>query len=88
MRIKKNPEVLSALLDQEWCLFVPSTSNYLNLNSTGSFLWELLEDTDDFNLIVKKVFENYDISIEDCKEKVKSFFYYAEKKKILNIKTS
>ena len=49
MIIKKNPEVCSALLDKDWCLFIPSTASYINLNSTGSFLWELLEETDDLD---------------------------------------
>ena len=86
MIIKKNPEVCSALLDKDWCLFIPSTASYINLNSTGSFLWELLEETDDLDIIVEKVFENYDISIEKCKEKLIEFFEQAETKKIVNIK--
>ena len=85
MLIKKNPEIFSALLDKDWCLFIPSTASYLNLNSTGSFLWELLEETEDFNMIVEKVLENYNISIEDCREKLKKFFEYAENQKIVNI---
>ena len=86
MIIKKNPEVCSALLDKDWCLFIPSTASYINLNSTGSFLWELLEETDDLDILVEKVFENYDISIEKCKEKLIEFFKNAETKKIVNIK--
>lgn len=86
MNIKKNPEIISAVLDEDYCLFVPSTANYLNLNGTGSFLWELLEETDDFNTIVDRVIETYNISTEDCIEKLKKFFNYAETKKLVNIK--
>ena len=85
MNIKKNPEIISAVLDKDYCLFIPSTAKYLNLNSTGSFLWELLEETDDFNLIVEKVLETYNISIEECKENLKKFFDYAKTKNLVSI---
>ena len=85
MNIKKNPEIISAVLDEDYCLFIPSTAMYLNLNSTGSFLWELLEETDDFNKIVEKVIETYNITVEDCREKLKKFFDYAETQKLVNI---
>ena len=85
MLIRKNPEIFAALLDNDWCIFIPSTASYLNLNSTGSFLWELLEETDDFNIIVERVLETYNISIEDCKEKLKNFFEHAETQKIVHI---
>ena len=44
MVIVRNPEVCAAELDGEICLFEPVKAEYLNLNSTGSAIWNLLEE--------------------------------------------
>ena len=43
MLIARNPEVCAAELDGEICLFEPVRAEYLNLNATGSVIWNLLE---------------------------------------------
>ena len=43
MLIVRNPQVCAAELDGEICLFEPVQAEYFNLNSTGSAIWNLLE---------------------------------------------
>lgn len=43
MTLSRNPSICAAELDGEICLFHPTNAEYLNLNATGSAIWNLLE---------------------------------------------
>ena len=43
MLFQQNKDIYSSEIDSEVCLFNPKTAEYLSLNETASFLWELLE---------------------------------------------
>ena len=43
MPLSRNPEICAAELDGEMCLFNPEQAEYLNLNGTGSSIWNLLD---------------------------------------------
>ena len=43
MPLQRNPVICAAELDGEVCLFHPERAEYLNLNGSGSAIWNLLE---------------------------------------------
>ena len=49
MRYVRNQEVSSATLDDEVCMFESAKSKYYNLNKTGTFIWEILDNPKTFN---------------------------------------
>ena len=65
--------VCAALLDEEVCLFDLNSAQYLNLNSTGSAIWDLLEEPTELEQIVDALVAKYSIDRHQCLEDTKSF---------------
>ena len=79
MILKKNPSVIYSNLDSEVCLFNPNSGEYLNLNSTGSLIWDLLDKFSSFNSISKKLLEIFDTKEETIIYEFKNFINDSEK---------
>ena len=52
MKLKKNEAVISEVLDGEICIFNPKNANYINLNSTATKIWKLLDSIEELNEII------------------------------------
>ncbi|MBO8240569.1 PqqD family protein [Prochlorococcus marinus XMU1412] len=68
MKLKKNPKLVSEVLDEEICLFNPKNAKYINLNSTGSIIWGLLDtskEVDEIIKIMKKGYKDKNTNIEN-----------------------
>jgi hypothetical protein len=59
MLIARNPEVCAAELDGEICLFEPVKAEYLNLNATGSAIWNLLEQPTEVEQLLTALQSSY-----------------------------
>lgn len=67
MKLTKNDSVISEILDGEICIFNPKNAEYINLNSTGTRIWELLDSLKDINEIIqilKTEYKDQDLNIE------------------------
>ena len=73
MLLSRNMAVCAAMLDGEICLFDPDNAQYLNLNSTGSAIWELLEEPMELEQIVDNLITKYSIERNKCLEETKLF---------------
>lgn len=73
MTLSRNIAVCAALLDGEICLFDPENAHYLNLNSTGSAIWELLEEPMELEQLVDKLVARYSIEKNKCLVETKLF---------------
>ena len=65
------------------CLFNPKTAEYLSLNETASFLWELLEKKVNLEYLFKKVKESYEIKSDSYQKTISSFIEMALKKSLI-----
>ena len=68
MKLKKNDEVISEILDGEICIFNPKNANYINLNSTATRIWELLDSLEEVDKIINKLkseFPDQNLVVED-----------------------
>ena len=83
MLIVRNPEVCAAELDGEICLFEPIKAEYLNLNSTGSVIWNLLEEPTELNHLVEALQSRYDVDLETCRQQTEAFLGEALKRGML-----
>ena len=73
MVIVRNPEVCAAELDGEICLFEPVKAEYLNLNSTGSAIWNLLEEPTELDHLLEALQNRYDVDLDTCRLQTEAF---------------
>ena len=83
MRYVRNKEVSSATLDDEICMFESAKSKYYNLNKTGTFIWEILDNPKTFNECIDSISKSFEIQNIDFREQLRSFLIDAVEKKII-----
>ena len=81
--IHRHPAACPAELDGEVCLFQPETAEYLNLNSTGSAIWNLLETPADLDGLVVQLLQLYQVDEADCRQDTETFLAAALERGIL-----
>ena len=84
MKFKRDTNVAFAKIDNEICIFSPINAEYLSLNETGTYIWEILETPLNFEDIVEKLAQKFDINKDICREETKKFLQEAKNKEILN----
>ena len=83
MFLARNTEVCAAELDGEICLFDPVKAEYLNLNSTGSAIWNLLEQPTKLEQLFTALQTRYNVDTEICRQETETFIYEALKSGII-----
>lgn len=73
MLLFRHPDVCAAELDGEVCLFHPVSAEYINLNATGSAIWNLLESPTDRNALLNLLLERYDVDEATCRDQTEAF---------------
>ena len=73
MVIVRNPEVCAAELDGEICLFEPVKAQYLNLNSTASAIWNLLEEPKELDHLLEALQNRYEVDLDICRQQTEAF---------------
>lgn len=71
--LHRNPDVCAAELDGEVCLFHPDNAQYLNLNATGSAIWNLLDTPTDRDSLVAQLLQIYDVEEAVCRSETEAF---------------
>ena len=83
MSLSRNPEICAAELDGEVCLFNPENAQYLNLNSTGSSIWNLLEAPAELEELIFTLQARYAVDPETCRHETEVFVAEALKQDML-----
>jgi len=83
MILSRNPDICAAELDGEVCLFNPESAEYLNLNTTGSWIWNLLEAPIDLDGLVLALQERFEVDPATCRLETKRFVDEALQKGML-----
>jgi len=73
--IRRNPGAISSDLDGEVVILDMESGKYHGLDTTGTRIWELLEDPITFDEIVLKLMTEYSVEQEQCTTDVKEFIY-------------
>lgn len=81
--VSRNPEICAAELDGEICLFNPGNAEYLNLNSTGSCIWNLLEQPAELEVLLEELQQRYDVDAHTCRIETQSFLAEAVERGML-----
>ena len=86
MIYQRGKDVISAYLDGDICIFDSKNYEYLNLNQTASFIWELIEEPKTLSEIMNELDKFYDIEYKTCLIEVNNFLNEAIKKSLINVK--
>ena len=73
MTLSRNPSICAAELDGEICLFHPTNAEYLNLNATGSAIWNLLETPMPREQLLACLLERFDVEPATCQRDTDAF---------------
>ena len=65
-------------------MFDPISAEYINLNSTGSLIWNVLEKFKTIEEIANELVEKFDISYKDCEDEVYEFIGKLQLKNFLD----
>ena len=71
--IYRTPTAISSDLDGEAVILDMESGKYHSLDTTGTRVWELLEDKISFNDIVLKLMSEYSVEGQQCTTDVKEF---------------
>jgi hypothetical protein len=71
--ICRNPSAISSELDGEAVILDMESGKYHSLDSTGTRIWEILEDKISFNDIVFQLMREYSVEREQCSTEVEEF---------------
>jgi Coenzyme PQQ synthesis protein D (PqqD) len=83
MILHRSTEICAAELDGEVCLFNPENAEYLNLNGTGSTIWNLLEMPMDMDALVSALQGRYEVDSLVCHRETEAFVAEALKRGML-----
>ena len=73
MTLSRNPSICAAELDGEICLFHPTNAEYLNLNATGSAIWNLLETPMPREQLLTCLLERFAVEPATCQRDTEVF---------------
>jgi hypothetical protein len=73
--LQPNPEVIVGDVDGEVVAVNVDSGNYLNLNSSGSFIFSLLDDTEPkaMDWLFTRVQREYEVDEVTCRQEVSAF---------------
>jgi hypothetical protein len=83
--LSRNPEICAAELDGEVCLFNPENAEYLNLNGTGSSIWNLLDAPAELEELICNLQARYAVDAETCRHETEAFVEEALQKGMLQV---
>ena len=78
-----NKNLISAELDKEVCLFDEEKGEYINLNQTASFIWNLLDDSKDVDQLFLYCRRNFEGNDKEIYKEIENFIQKAVKNSLL-----
>ena len=85
MHYQRKPGFSSTYLDSDLCIFDQNNYNYINFNSTGTEIWNILEKPKTISEITSKLIMIYNIDFEKCFPEVESFLKDGVKQGLIEI---
>ena len=83
MPLQRNPVICAAELDGEVCLFHPDRGEYLNLNASGSAIWNLLDTPLEREELIGRLLDLFEVDEADCRHDTECFLARALEREML-----
>ncbi len=85
LKIRINEKCVYSDIEGKTIILNVETGKYLELNSTATKIWELMEKYQDFMSILNGLVEEFDASEQQLKEDLKEFVTESEEKGLIII---
>lgn len=67
-RVRRNPDILTAVIDDEIVMMSADQGQYFGLNTIGAYIWNMTEDPVPVEKLIAMLCQSYDVSAETCKD--------------------
>ena len=84
-RFKQHHQAVCTELDGEVALFQSNTCDYLDLNETGSAIWNALKTQPTLPELCKNLQEEYEVTSDECKSSIETWLEAALEKKVIAV---
>lgn len=84
--IQLNQNLLYSKVGDEIVLLTVESGKYFKVDSVGSRIWEVIKEPISINSLCKQLMEEYDVSLEQCKEDVMPFLERLQNDNLILIK--
>ncbi len=71
--IRRNPDAMFSVVDEETIILDIKAGNYFSLDNTGSYIWEALEQPHTIEQLIDKLLIEFDVSENTCRKEVNIF---------------
>ena len=82
-KVEISDDVVSRNLQGEVVLLNLKTGSYYSLDSTGTKMWELIQEYKSFEKVLELLLKEYDISEAQCREDLLNFISTLEEKELI-----
>lgn len=83
--LKRNPDQLFTIVDDEIVMLNIKHEEYLNLNSHASYIWSQLENSLTFGKLIENLRNTFEVEESVCLEDTREFIEDFIKKEIIHI---
>ena len=83
MLIERNPDWVSAKVDDEVVMMSMTTGDYIGLTETASAIWEMIETPMDVETICEELRREFDVGSDACRAEVDSFLRQMEERGVV-----
>jgi len=81
---RRNPSIETAPLDEEAILFNPAANRFVVMNSTGGFIWNLLEEARSADHLARAVCDHFaQVSLPDAMRDVENILAQMESQNLI-----
>lgn len=84
-QLRRKPNQLFSVVDDEVVILSVKDEEYLNLNKIGSYIWLQLEKTQSYSTLIENLCEEYEIDKTTCIHDTKTFLEELIEKDIIQI---
>jgi hypothetical protein len=81
--LARNSEIISSKIDDEVIMMSIEEGKYFGLDSIGSIIWELLEESNSLKEILPQLISEFEVSEEQCQKDCMTFILDMLDKKVL-----
>jgi len=72
-RFKKNPQIITKKIGEQLVILDPIAGEIRSLNQTASLIWENIEPKKNVEEIIKKICQEYEVSVKKSQKEVVVF---------------
>ena len=86
IKIYRNKKIAGRIVDGEFCLLNPETSELMILNETGTLIWKNIETSKTVTELVEIIFKEYESTREKIESDIKTFIEKLQNSKMVELK--